>query len=1235
MVQWVILTLSCIDVIDLIPTDIMNGLLLSTTVDRAGIHVNKRIPISLSLGKKSIFSKKSSSEEWHDQVEFTAGIFRPADAKFPWPLVQKHTDTYIKRKGKLSQPEVDLRLSTLIEDHEARDVAVAACAHLMSPASVRASLNVGLDVAPASFYGLNTYLQCLIAANKANARAISDLEAIWATLLLPNTIPGPGAAKRYLEGVCTILGASAVPHMDIPPDFAILARRAFEEYASQLEGLKLRCQWVLAHSSVAWMAKLQLETQPTGSNGQKLPVALLDTHFPNWRIWSNWRPNLERIKMLDGMPSDRRGILDEMLALEGPDFITGEKPTLRAGLIAQYGAAKPNVSFGTLVFTVPKCTRDELKELLDSLVVALERAINGGDKNFKFFGELTLVRPITVNGLQIIEAVSAIPEIPTCCIHKVVLDIWNSRDSIGGKHITSLLHLITTLDLPEGDILRKTLLKDWLLCGIEKCIQECQKAVRNHIENGLEWTHLAAELHTFLMVVKASNCFKLLRTPLRKHLENLPPADIFQSVIDIHAVAAGEQALDTSPRSKLLKDSIEAYMIDQLIEKGPNSSPSRQILDALLGIWKSGKDIERQKLAIAVCRVPNMTHFFRCCCISQIPQLPMQVVKSLHEHMNTPRIHKDLSCLKLTDILANSNDRDFVQCWKIVLYNIIEEVSDTILEYSLDHLKESEWFHWTLNLHALFLNTIMNSKISPRRILQRQFHQMVEQLSEFIPTLARLQEKVSDNFLSYQSIIIGCPEPVWITNLLPLLRALRVAQEQPAEQLMHGIVGRLTKDFKNAFKISQCIQALLDITPEGFSACERILESHEEKDVPTSVQEVALAGWFLDDDMTEGDKAALKALAVTLDLRAFEDGIPNEYWYLLSSARHYYEEQEKKVLAEADRLDDIKIALKKRDPVGTAILLQQLGVEDVHPLDEEMGTLPPGILDVVERRGENGFEISFPLTSFTDLDRAALGLGTSKTLLVRVFVDYTCEMPAAFCAHMDDDDQSQDIDAVHTPWVCLDDTKDPEAAYCGKVTTAFTWQLNRHLHRHLKVGTITIASLHTFITNNIRALAHSCLICGANHDAPSIRLRRSTPCTLPSCNLLFNTIPIEIRIPELRTDIFAVDLILTTVYAAAMSNRHELLPGCPITTNAGVTAILNALPVLSILRDAMHPSAILRTYHPSAEQLLTWACTHFRGFVTSATGRAKIPGFPRRPSPAHRRRARSGNLHGRRAVDVV
>jgi len=105
-------------------------------------------------------------------------------------------------------------------------------------------------------------------------------------------------------------------------------------------------------------------------------------------------------------------------------------------------------------------------------------------------------------------------------------------------------------------------------------------------------------------------------------------------------------------------------------------------------------------------------------------------------------------------------------------------------------------------------------------------------------------------------------------------------------------------------------------------------------------------------------------------------------------------------------------------------------------------------------------------------------------------------------------------------------------------------------------------------------------------------------------------LPLDVRIPEIRTDIFAVDMLLSSVYSAAMANKAELLPNCPIHPISTVKTILDSLPKLSVIRDAVQISTVLSRYHSDAEKLISWACTHYRGYIATASGLCKIKNLP-------------------------
>ncbi|KAH8723524.1 hypothetical protein GQ44DRAFT_620131, partial [Phaeosphaeriaceae sp. PMI808] len=134
----------------------MGSLILPSTTERTA---DQRLRISwskknISLKSSTLFNKAQHSKEWHYNIDATAGILHPSDQKLPYGFLRNHTDVYLKKKGKITQADMDIKLATLIGSHEARDIAVAAAAHAMTAKSLRALLNADSNVMQGSYWGL-------------------------------------------------------------------------------------------------------------------------------------------------------------------------------------------------------------------------------------------------------------------------------------------------------------------------------------------------------------------------------------------------------------------------------------------------------------------------------------------------------------------------------------------------------------------------------------------------------------------------------------------------------------------------------------------------------------------------------------------------------------------------------------------------------------------------------------------------------------------------------------------------------------------------------------------------------------------------------------------------------------------------------------------------------------------------------------------------------------------------
>src|SRR4051794_17120683 len=134
-----------------------------------------------------VFLSQRHSNGWHQKIDATAAGKHPSlnalsDQTFPWDALRWHTEIYLGKKGTLTVEEKDKRLVGLIQNHAAKDIAIAACGHAMTSQAVRNLLLSELSVISDN-PGLLACLQIVITARRANPGAVTDAEAFQAEVL--------------------------------------------------------------------------------------------------------------------------------------------------------------------------------------------------------------------------------------------------------------------------------------------------------------------------------------------------------------------------------------------------------------------------------------------------------------------------------------------------------------------------------------------------------------------------------------------------------------------------------------------------------------------------------------------------------------------------------------------------------------------------------------------------------------------------------------------------------------------------------------------------------------------------------------------------------------------------------------------------------------------------------------------------------------------------------------------
>lgn len=1263
----------------------------------------------------SFFKKAKHSEEWHHTIDAIVGVLQPSDPKFPYPQLRSTTDEYLKKKGKITQSDIDIRLALLIDSHRSRDIAVAATAHAMSAGSLRAILHVNLNVSYGSYWGLEPWLKCLLAANNGNPASVTDLEVRWAQHMLPFATHGPMASGKILVGISRALRECATPNMNAVPDFLNLTSRAISDYGAQLEGLRLRNDWMGAYAASYWLAELGRTSPVSTPPGFLLPEHILDAQFPVWRTWARWRPDMRLLQTLSSIDGDRTALLTDLLALEGPDFLSGGKATLREGLIEQYQSGCSYIKLGRMLIQVPGRTKDGLREILESAISTLGSIWTAAmpldrDPLLRIFGEITVSRPMSQEAVNLVQALlfmsSSMPTISGSHFTHTVLQIYTHRNELGGCQIRELQDLMQIFDHDHTSGLRRILLTSKLIEGIANCVRDSQAAICALMKVGEPWSELALELHTFCTTIKESRnvpvvgqkiveqiCLllptteqitmaisiydtarRINQTPVCGFASTVPQTNkAQQSEIPINEVnGAGSRRKQPSILLNPVEEVVEQYISCRLLSQPAANHTSQRTFDALLRIWEVDPALDTNKarrvLAILVADATGDSLQLRIRCLNGIastnkrlgPGLPVQGLLNVLENVKS-----SLECkiVELIRLLAKCSLVDDLAaqllCWRDFVHHLLLKATRLgvsrgvdLTEYTLNAMDASEWLTFLSNVQSVFAtgpslsaeDTIVPSILRPGRQQHR------EKLFHYTKTITRLEKSLGQGSEAVRSILDGDGDDS--ESILAILHTLQSVEHDPTEPFLHKMVGLLSSHSRNAREVSSCVQSMSEAVPETVEHCKKIWDAvhgflnipaipkgcqqlasgtgkiNRDKssastaaststyiptnpaavryDVPISVVEVMVTGLLLDERANNDTKYAVRSVASLLNVAQY--GKPFLKDKLVEVAA-FWQTLEAEILQEATRLEALRKALKIKDPKGTSLLLQQHSIPDTTELDDEILKLPAGIRDMVERIGDHEVEFTFPLSVFTQLQRCAMGIPeNATTLMLQLFLGGTMNSASAFCLHYNN---VQDLETIaHTRYRCSTDSNNPTIQICTTAQTALTWQLGRIIYSKLMKGEHSIADLYQHGITWLPKLAQLCVSCSAEHSSYDIHFRRAIPCDIGHCARLWYDLPLHVRIPEIRIDIFAVDVALFSVYAAATTGKTELLLGCPIRRPEAIKFILNVLPPMFVMRDAVDLSSVLKSYHPDAEQLISWAVVQHRGFVATATGLLKIPNLP-------------------------
>ncbi|KAL9067663.1 MAG: hypothetical protein Q9161_006745 [Pseudevernia consocians] len=1158
--------------------------------------------------------KGRDSGAWHKNINDTVGPRRPTDTDFPWLALRNHTGYYIKKKGKLSQIQIDERLLALIQSHPSKEVAIAACADKLSTRVIRNLLVNDLKVEPDGTLAVQEYLQVILATNHEDSGAVSEVEAQWAKCLLEHTSAG-GSLGQQLHDVLSLLPARVAPDLLLYKDIKRLADSICTEFAKQLQDLRHSNRWMDAHAAVGWLstASTSRNTLQTMSSGARL---LIEDYLPCWGAWAAWRPHIPRLRAWKDSTTFAYPYLEDLLALEGPDFASikgSEEVTLREGLIAQGSRGsqstlqwgKTHASFNRNPFI----QSENLKGILGRLTCVMDFAFSAGPEYTALLEHLYRDKTISNEVLQLLEGVQFLDN---PIFTAVILNAFTVPKQNVGQIICDIRQLLPALNDARIFGLRQQM-QPYLAYQISRHVRELQNTLLIQIDEGSDWLDATAELLIFTYGLQEQTW---LLAELDHSVQLFIASPPFLMTMEtLGAVRNSLRSTTTSTPTPLLSQ-IDAYCKAQLIPGCIIDPKVLGLVEALIRFWQQDADRNHRELALLIADLPHTGCQFRCDCLTDISILSNFWVISTLRAFKFRNGSPELGCIALIRLLVSETSTEITERWRKVLSFAIEKQHETLLRYAVTHLTTSMWLELLSNIKVVYKEFEVTSDRRSLKLLSLELHTWSQQIADHLPTLTRL-ESVLKHGPAMQVLLLG----ITASKNYQLLRVLGLVTDSKSSyhtKVMDNIIALLHSE--NADEIEDSLSVVSKARLKGAEACLRVLDSRGQIHPELATVELALS--LRASDLSGPDHLALRKVAILFGIDLDSDGFPSAAG--LKLAADSVHKRYLKLITEAQRLENLRLSLQAVAPASVSKLLVRLHIEAPSVVDDALATLPPSLGSLVEKISKNELELQFPATELTRLQRFAIGAGDAESFLIRLTLRQN-GAPVKFCIHLSAESSDQTED--HTPWQVFrgnlrGNNRPPHEQYCHGRPNLGIYQLSRILWHHLRHNFQSLEQTHTHMTSKISKLGQGCAVCGSG----TRHLRRATICSSPSCQSTFLKAPIEIQLAEIWQDPPVMDLLLSMFHATASTGKLDLLTNCPASNAPDVTSMFDGLPEIPNLakhlkaclnvheKDFRLPQAVVGycTQSNCSETLakaLLWACLSYRGFLVSATELQRIPSF--------------------------
>ncbi|KAF1808251.1 hypothetical protein P152DRAFT_228311 [Eremomyces bilateralis CBS 781.70] len=1134
----------------------------------------------------------SSRRRWQQQVEAFSELAEYLTNGHPHPKSSWVEALRVSTAGVASETSIgderDNLLRDLINDHvekspSTRDIAVLSCFSAFSPFLASMYLLALKDLTA------ERYLRCVGIAYQLRPAIVGEEEirVVRALLVLLSS------QQRHLDWIRQLTEAliARIVTKFITNDI-IWAVLAISSTRSRVERevphfIQQRC-FATLYNTCSWLQDINEETV-----GNEV-LQLLDDFFPSWHLLKIWRPKLERIREWEhaDLDDEQRVKLLHIYDLDGPDMVARAHESLQ--------------------LLEPTCyerlyVRPQDLATLDRVLDILYQAHCVGRAAIDLFIHTCIEPSPDVDGMALLELGVATRDNGLCQALVCLLKNSHQHSTLEDR----IVFVITTLTNLTYAVFERTstITPHGIADLTTDTLKQAQDVFRGQLLDGLTGEYVGMLIYDLgSAICRARWVHEYVPSGVIKRFSRIPPRDSVEAIFH-HVQETGN------------RDGFRFKSFLESIIGGLEISTGKQFtLDEIqkeVQFWRTSPDTSRADFARIIGRVKSLEYAWYTECLSVMLVEVDLYVDEMRHLLQAGNIQSVQNFAKYIKERRHLNQLEN-PCWLLLLTALIQEQGDGYLEKVAKSIELDQWQTYVLDLKNLIDPVRSHLPISGTGLTQEQL-QWWDKVTQ--------PPNAVDFILESQ---FGRREFVWIyfpSNQAHFGQLLDIFQNRVNRtQLTRQILAHIGHDGSQVELVLNCLLAIQKVTVRGRQVCESVLVRLRDGWPPEGLNGLINAWRHLPENSSQDSEAFL-----CIQNLLFPNGSVLPTPFLIRATVTRLLGAHDSLIRRARDLETLRVRLRRQEPGRADRLLDRIGVESPRggrSINENLnGNLTEAVETILDGHGE--YEISFPLTTLGDLQRRARGIPAhARILIVRLCLQSKrgTDLAARFCIHY----HPQDDDLAHHEVWDSPEVR-PTQWLCNKPMDLFTCTIAVQVHgfllNTLSTGQTILKDIHSLVENLINQSPHSCVLCSRSL---SVKLWKPTSCS-QRCSTNLRKASLEVQLHNLIVDPLAVDLLLTSIYAAATDTAPiDLLPDCPLLPSR-LRSIIDSLPPLATLQtaDDLYTAIHLSSndgYGKDREDLLLWMCLKFRGFMLS------VPDGFRVPSMGHSKQFILLNSHYEREV---